>query len=550
MTESKVTTPHPEARPALAVRRPPHSLRDYLRVAFRRKWLIIVPVLMSVLAIPVLIHLVPPRYVATAMVRRRDLAIVRAATRGVADVAEANISVQTLRDEILSWPHLRRVIQRLKMDVDLKSPEDWYRKYEELSRRIQIRAGAQGRGVHHVYITVRGNNPSEVQRLANAIGDVYVEESKGASQEEIQKAVEFLEKQVRDSRADLDKAERALEEFTRKDMADIPQVRKNLLERILAFQLRRDTDTLALESARHRLQTIEEQLKTVPRTVATDIANEKNPEYDRLEAEIQRLKEEESRLLLTMKPEHPYVQAKRAEIAAAEARLAQTPRQNPSTQREVINPLYGQLLQDRVRTQQEVTALEASIRQAEANIRSHEAMLKTRAPDEKRYEELVRAKAECERLFNTYAESYARIQEQLKTEILDLRTNVDFVYKALEPPEPEGPDPVKLAALCLVVGAALAMALVFAVEFFDHSLRGPEDAVEVLQIPALGSITKIVTADERAAARRRRFTVGASLGAFLAAALMGALIIGYFRPDSVRGAWERLVRVSYRVLRR
>ena len=518
----------------------PHTLRDYLRIAFRRRWVIVLPLLLVGLASVPICMLTPPRYVAVAIVSRKELAIASRATAGVAVGGEANASLKTLREEILAWPRVDKVLRLLKLDVDLKTQGDRQRRIRDLQQRIRIAARAHSRGVDIVSVSVRGSDPVKVTDIANAISDVYIERTMSAGEEEIKKSIVFLKKQVATYRSKLHEAEDELDAFQREHRTDIPSIKQKFLDRILDAETRKISSEFSLRSAEVRLLKIKEQLKETPVMIQGEGVMQRNPEFERLKNEIADLEGRQRAMERVMTKKHPDLVRVRTRLAEAKKELEKTQPLTKGDQKEIINPLYIQLLKDRMRSEQEISAHKASIKGAIEAVRANEFQLKSLASAEKRYTDLVRARNEADKIYSRYHQNLIGAQERLTHEREQLRTVVEVIAKAQVPFDPVGPDKLKIVLACLATGVAAATGLAFSVEFFDYSLRSSEDAVNALGIPVLGTITLIRTQSERKAKRRRRIAAGIALLAFITAGVVAALIIERFHPGSLNAAWAKI----------
>ena len=89
----------------------PVTVRDYLRLFFRRKYAIVAPILCSVFLILPIWKVVPEKYRATALVKRKDLALTNAAAGSLMVRDNGPVPVETMRAEILTWTNLDRVDQ-------------------------------------------------------------------------------------------------------------------------------------------------------------------------------------------------------------------------------------------------------------------------------------------------------------------------------------------------------------------------------------------------------------------------------------------------------
>ena len=89
------------------------SLRDYLRIIFRRKWLFFFPfVLGALITIPVAFFLGKPIYEATAVVRRLERAPVRGAG-GLQYTVHTRATPEMIQREVTQPRILRKVIEQL-----------------------------------------------------------------------------------------------------------------------------------------------------------------------------------------------------------------------------------------------------------------------------------------------------------------------------------------------------------------------------------------------------------------------------------------------------
>ena len=265
----------------------------------------------------------------------------------------------------------------------------------------------------------------------------------------------------------------------------------------------------------------------------------RNPEYARLTREVADLEKRERALARMMTEKHPDLVRVRTRLVEARQELKKTQPLTKGDQKEIINPLYVQLVKDRARTEQEISAHRASIKGALEAVRANEFQLKSLASEEKRYTDLVRARNEADKLYNRYNQNLIGAQERLTHEREQLRTVVEVIAKAQTPVDPVGPDKLKIVLACIAAGVAVATGLAFGIEFFDYSLRSSEDAVNVLGIPVLGTITQIRTEPERRAKRHRRLAFGIALLVFAVTGVVAALVFDRFHPGLISAAWAR-----------
>jgi uncharacterized protein involved in exopolysaccharide biosynthesis len=477
-------------------------MRDYLRMVFRRGRVLFLPVFFSALLIPPLLMIIPPKYLATTLIKRKDLAIVSNASGQLMARGGPSVSLNTLREEILTWPSLDRVIRELKIDVDLKNPRQLQQKYEELRKSITFKAVANAPGVDFVQISVVSRTPQLAQEIANKVADNYVEGSRQSSRVDIQSAVQFFREGVDDSLGKLRQTERDLDIFAKEHYADLPEVKKGYIGRLEALRTNETTHSLLFTAAKDRLSEIESQIKNVEITITSEVTSEENPANLQLENElIQRSKALES-TLLQKTPEHPDVVDLKAQIETIKQQLAEMPKRVPGMEREIRNPIYQQLMMDRLSVKQEIRSEQAALRELAAQIIAVEEKVQKVVQEEKHYGDMVRARSEYEELYNNYRHSLTATQNRLQAETGSYGTQVEMISRALKPAEPYREMDIQMALSVLVGGLCVGIGLMFLLEFSDHSLRSADDAAASLEIPILCSLTTIDEAGASGSAKR------------------------------------------------
>lgn len=520
------------------------TVRDQLRMVFRRKWALLVPSCLGVLVALPLWIVVPPKYRAVALVRREDLAISRSAPSTLLGQDLPSISLPALKAEILTWESLDRVIRQTKLDADLRTAHQWQAKREELRKSIRIRAVAQRRGLDLIEIAAVIEEPSLAEKIANAVADNYVEESKTKGRRDSRAQVSFLEKGAKDSLKKLRDTERELDLYKEDHFADLPEVRSNILSRLLEMRTGRTAKTLELIEAQNRLYTLEEQMQEVPRTITAEVTSEANPRAAELQEQLARRKRYLSSLLLRYTEEHPDVAQARNEMAAVEEELAQTAERVEGTEVELFNAVYQELEKDQLRLRQQIRAYGAALVQLEAEIRANEAEIRNVVNEEKRYADLARQRTE-------YSETYAQYRRNLVAarNRLEVRAEgsygaeVQMAARALEPAIPYSLPRLKLMLMCILAGMALGVALMFGLEFADQSLGDMEEAAEVLGVPVLGTISTIVTPQQLATRRRRVYAFAALTAGILLVAAIGTYTYERAHPGTIEKVRQRVEQI-------
>jgi len=506
----------------------PATVRDYLRLLFRRKYAIVMPILFSLFLILPMWKLVPEKYRASALVKRKDLALTNAAAGSLIARDNGPVPVETMRAEILTWTSLDRVIKQLKLDVDLKTAADWQDEYEKLKNSITIKTAAQGRGVDLIEIAVMDKNASISQKIANAIADNYVEESQRSSRDDTLQAIDYFKAQCDDNLATIRKTNIELDKYTREHWTELPEVKRGILATLQTLRTAEGEHLLLLSAGQNRLTEIDRQIKEVEKTIKSDVQTVDNPARADLNSQLMAREKRLTDMLVNYTEDHPLVKSLRGEIATLQAQLKDAPERMPGSIHETINPLYQSLIQARMTAEQEVKAGEASLRETQAQIMANESSIRKVVDEEKQYADIQRQHDEAKEAYEEYHKSLLALQNRSRVQSEPNGTQVEIIARALEPAEPYHGYRLPLAIACVGGAAAAGFALTFLLEFVDHSLRGPADAAESLGVPVLATLTEISAPTLHDRARgRKRLVLNIALTIVLMAVLSATLVEGF-----------------------
>ncbi len=286
----------------------PVTVRDYLRLLFRRKYAIVAPILCSVFLILPMWKIVPEKYRATALVKRKDLALTNAAAGSLMLRDNGPVPVETMRAEILTWTNLDRVIKQLKLDVDLKTSADWQDEYEKLKTSITIKTAAQGRGVDLIEIAVMDRDAGNSQKIANAIADNYVEESQRNSRDDTLQAIDYFKAQCDDNLAIVRKMNIELDKYTREHWTELPEVKRGILSSLQTLRTTEGEHLLLLSAGQNRLTEIDRQIKEVEKTIKSDVQTMDNPAREDLNNQLMARQKRLTEMMVSYTEDHPHGQ--------------------------------------------------------------------------------------------------------------------------------------------------------------------------------------------------------------------------------------------------
>lgn len=517
------------------------SVRDYLRIVFRRKWALILPAVAGVLLVAPVWLMTTPRYRAVASVRRLDYAAMRSSPASLISGGAPHVDIRALKAELFAWPNLQDIIVETKQDVGLQTPADWQSKYSELQEALDVDAEAQSRGVDIIQFAAVHTEPKLAADLANTAASNYVELSKERQSQGGESAIRFLRTEMENYRDKLREVEEELDTYRQEHYSDLPNVKDGIRRRMLSLRIEKESRELQLQEARSKLEEVLRQLGTVPKTSRSEVMREQNPVAVDLEEQLRQRRRAHQLLSVQMEEAHPRFRKLKDEIATLEEQLAETPQWIEVSEKEVANPQYQQLLTNEANLEQEIKGYQAALSQIQASIEANRRELDNVMKQESQYNDLVRKQGEYQQLYSQYRGQLNEAQRRAKVQQDDYVAKVEMLARALTPEFPYRTPKYKVALMCIMAGLAAGVALMFGLEFCDRSFRNIEDAKNYLEVPVLASISTIVSEQERRTRRRTKLLLAGGASVLLLACVAGAW---YWRMQDPAGFAAALNRIK------
>ncbi|KPK96861.1 MAG: hypothetical protein AMJ95_11960 [Omnitrophica WOR_2 bacterium SM23_72] len=285
------------------------NLRDYLRILRRRKWIILISVVLCTLVSPFFVSQPPVVYQARTTVKieeRKTIAglLTEALVYNPADImtSEANI--------IKGFPVIKKVAQHLGLlekDASLEKTQDVVASLQRLVTVKPIQA------TNIIEIMVAGEEPKKAMELANTIATTYIEEDLEIKQKQSKTVRKFIEAQLAAIERRLDQNEESLKKFG--DQIRVTQVDSTLKNKLSALELELIGLSQKYTDKHPNIRQLKEQIKDLRDQV-------KSPQARADRDKLSQLNRKRQELLEKYTENHPAVQEINEQIKDLENQLA------------------------------------------------------------------------------------------------------------------------------------------------------------------------------------------------------------------------------------
>jgi polysaccharide chain length determinant protein (PEP-CTERM system associated) len=528
-----------------------YTPEDFLWVAWKRKWWIVIPTIVIASATFTVAQFLPNRYRSqtTILVIPQRVPEKFVASTVTADVGER---LQTISQQILSRTRLERIVEEFNLYQDERQTMIMEDIIERMRRRDVGVASDRNRADGGSFtVSFEADNPRTAMLVTERLASMFVQENLQDREVMADSTSQFLQAQLEDARRRLIEHEKKLEDFRRRNAGQLPtQVTSNLqMMQTTQMQIQANADAGSKERDRLRVleaaiadaETAERETPPVPPVTASGDTpgGTAAQQLDAARAALRSLE-------LRLKPEHPDVQRARrvikelevkaerealaASVSADGTGLPATPQQAAAAARLAAMKLEAQEITTRLATRKQD---EERLQKAMA---AYNSRLEAGPGLESEFTELTRD-------YSTLQEQYTtllRKSEESKIAVNLERRQIGEQFKVIDgarlPERPISPNRVQINLLGLLAGFGVGVALAGLLEYRDTTLKTDDDVTISLALPVLAVIPAMTNSAERIRLKRRRRMI-AAVSASVASLLIVVGIVAW-RMELLR-AWVR-----------
>ncbi len=518
---------------------PKFDIAPYINLGLRRKWWIIIPLILSVLGGVGFLWISPKTYRASTLILLEPQSIPDSFVRStVTEGVEGRL--RTITQQIHSRTNLEKIIEDFKLAQtrsngheggliqkirsviagrDTSSTSDPQNRgrepvlimnlVDQLRKNLQVtmRSGTPGGGSPGreqslaFEISFEWSNPEIVAPMTNAIASRFIEENLNAREEIAISTTDFLEKEAATIRGELEVREKELEAFKKEHMGTLPdQLDSNVN---ILNQLRDQLLTLqrGLDQEKQQAMLLRSQAQ-MARMERDALAAAMRPEQGRAQGNrrgeppmtseqltsgnLDDLARELKRLSSLYTDKHP-------DIIALKRRIDSMKREGRTEDGGGAAASFLDPSQDRLNLQ--LVPINANIAAYERQVREVEKQIQI-------YKERVEATPQVEMALNKVLRDYETVKQRyddLLKKKLDAKLAEQMekrkkgeqfrvIDPAIKPPRPYKPDSMRVMAMALVLGLGLGGGLAYLREALDPCFYSPEEVESFLDVEVMVSI--------------------------------------------------------------
>jgi polysaccharide chain length determinant protein (PEP-CTERM system associated) len=514
-----------------------YAPEDYLEIIWRRKWLVIVPLVLSTVGTFIYSQTLPNIYRSQATVLIIPQQVPEKFIRPTVEESIA-ARIDLMRQQILSRARLERLIEEFDLYREERKTMLLDQVVEQMKRDINVTVQRVGRrqDPNHFVVSYDSKNPATAVQVAERLAFLFVREHIEGRTIQTDSTTQFLQRQADEKLRELQQHDGRIEAFKRANSGRLPgEVETNLQ---LMFNARQTIQNLndAIRAGRERQIEVERlisqemavvPLPAPPKALPAD-AQGPLPAAQQLAAARAAL----DQLLLRLKEDHPDVRIAKARVSDLEKKAEAEALQQPvsvAAGAAPVTPEEAERQKRIARLRTELDTLDKDLRtrqlaldRAEATLSDQERRVQAAPGLQSEYTDLMRGREAIQMTYDGLVKKLQDAKLASSLEQQQVSQQLRIVDPARRPDQPRSPDRVRMNMMGALAGLGFGLLVAGILEYRDTSLRTDEDVLVALSLPVLALVPTMKTPKKVAPRRWRGLLLGSSAGAALVASLAAA----------------------------
>jgi succinoglycan biosynthesis transport protein ExoP len=466
-----------------------HTLEDYWKVVWRRKWLVGLFVLITTLATVGVSFLMTPIYEASATLHLKEQKpsllggdFLGSGVTGLSTREEINTQVEILKSRSVLEKVIKDLdlIEKFEVEKELPEAERFQLALDKLRADISVRPVANTRLIR---VTLSSKDPELARDMANTISSAFIERDVESKRGEANSVLAFVSGQVDEVSERLMTAEEDLLRFKEAEGISILSEEARLKVGLLA-QLESSFQEVKVERdvLNARIAAVLSQMGPAVSAESPLADASTNPAVRRIQDRLAEAQMELARLEGQPSLDSQRVTEIKAQIESLKSEIQI---EIESILTSGGSPAVSSGLQMRLAEYESQNIVLAAREDALGNlINVHEREINKLPAREISLVRLERARRINDELYA----ALMRAKNEAQIEAASQIANIDVVDSAVTPLKPVRPRKTDNGIIALVVSLLLGVVLAFFLEYLDNTVKTEDEVRKLLGIPIIGII--------------------------------------------------------------
>jgi polysaccharide chain length determinant protein (PEP-CTERM system associated) len=513
-----------------------------MKILRRRKWLLILPVIAVASAVSYVVYRLPDVYQSSTLIVVKPSTLPQTMVTNNEDALTRQLS--SITQVVTSRSSLEPLVDKYQLySVERRRGEATEQVIDRVLRDIKVTVNTTRNDITNGFdISFRYRDPAITQAVTAELASKYISQQQAEQVSAAKAALQFIDNQVAQTKQELDVIDGKRLEFMQANLNSLPSSTGSLLGQLTGLRNQQQTLISEIGRLQDRRSALSGQItlmkKQTEQLIDQAAEDRTDPKQTLAWAELVKrkadLEAELQRMLTELKPKHPDVVAKQAQIDSVNESMEKT-------MSEWKERTAAQQKRLKERPDLQVSAAESEIKSIDGEIAREQKML---GETEKQINDITGrinsvpgaevALSALDREYETKKSAYDKLLvEQQKIGLnadaaqQQQSQGIEVIDPANRPTQPVAPKRLLLAGFGVVAGLALGFLLVALFEVpLLLTIQSTEDARHYTGLPVLIAVPELMTPQEaRALPRRRRLLLAAGMVATIVSIPLLALAL-------------------------
>jgi len=510
---------------------------DYLAILKRRKWALIIPFMVIVLAAALTALLLPPSFKssATILIEQREIPA-EYVTSSMTTFAEQRM--QSIKQRVLTSKQLQELILRFKLYPKLRDKMGIDEIVAKMRSQITLtpvnveiadrRSGRTATATIAFTLGFEGDSPKQAQQVVDTITTLFLSEDLKVRTEQASSTLSFLKMEKERIKEELAGYQGQLARFKKEHADSLPEVFQLNMQGLDNTERNIESAKESLRTLKEKKEALEEELINIPEKMEDVFVGGSQKDED--EQRLEMLKLELINLKTKFSDRYPDVQKKKDEIAEVSAKVEKKKAEKVQEPGENFrkNPAYVTLSSRLAGIKSDIDSTKNRIRDLLGLAEDYKKRLAATPGVEEKYNAIL---SERNNLNLKYNEMQAKMLEADMAKTLETEQKGErfsLVESAKLPEKPFKPNRLAIVLIGFVLGIGAGVGLAAVMEFSDSSFRDAESLSRATGMPVLTVVPEIETRRDRT---MKRLKAGVLSLLLVSAAALAVLLFDSYVMD-------------------
>jgi polysaccharide chain length determinant protein (PEP-CTERM system associated) len=482
------------------------ALHNFLKAIGKYRWhAVLITWTIALVGWAVVLRL-PNQYETSARVYVDTQTILKPLLAGMTTVPNLDQQVGFMRRTLISRPNIEKLMRMVDLDVKARDAKEHDKMVDELMDKIKI-AGTERDDIYTISYTAP--NPKLGRDVVQSLLTMFVEGSFGGKKQDSEKAVQFIDDQIKTYEEKLAAAENALKEFKIKNVGMLPRDGADYGAKLGEANEQLNQARLELAEAEQARNAIRHQIQGDGKGEVVDPALADKELDERIAAVTKNL----DSLRMQYTEQHPDIVGAKRLLAQLQARK----KEEAGHPKRSLDPgaSYSPMLQQ---LNVSLSAAEARVASLKTRVVEYSARVATLRAQSAEIPEVEAQLAQLNRDYQVNRDNYQKLVERRESARLsgDLSSATDMLtFRVVDPPtaptKPTGPNRVRLFSLVFVFALGAGVAGAFLMSQVRPTFLSQAALRDVTGLPVLGSIGMNWTDQQRVHRKQRLYALACSV---------------------------------------